>query len=170
MRALRTAMGMALTVMLLTGCGHHDNPETTNTSIAKQEALVSPSNPNDAVAWRAFLSKAILVETHDPNLHPYAFVVPAGDSADAMQQRGGETMAIRGMLGHTVLPGNMLAFTGSDSNKVVEVIDEAFRTLPAHSMQGLTILYVGEPAAAMKVQAAVKAAGAELRVRAIQAP
>ncbi len=176
MRVPPTIMRMALAVaaVLLVGCGHHEDPGTSTASTASAAKpavpLASPSNPDDAAAWRAFLGKAILAETHDPNVHPYAFVVPGGDSTDAVQQRHGEAMAIRGMLGHTAVPGNMLAVTGPDSSLVVEVIGEAFKDVPARGAQGLTILYVGIPAALTKVPETVKAAGAELRVRAMQAP
>lgn len=171
MRALRMVMGMVLVVASLTGCDHHADPAASAGSTAKPAvSLVPPPNPDDVVAWRAFLGKAILAETHDPNLHPYAFVVPAGESADVVQQRQGEALAIHSMLGHTAVPGDMLAVTGPDSPYVVEVIREAFKGVPARGAQGLTILYVGRPMVAAKVQDIVKAAGAELRVRAMQSP
>jgi len=161
--------GMALAAVLLAGCSRHDtSSDTSVASVAKQEALVPPSNPNDAVAWRAFLGKAILAETRDPKLHPYAFVVPGGDSVEAVERRQGEAMAIRGMLGHTAVPGNILALTGPDSAKVIEVIGAAFKDVPAHGAQGLTIFYVGTSSTTVKAQAIVRAAGAELRARAIQ--
>lgn len=170
MRAAQVIMSVA--VALLAGCSHHDSDPGISAASTMTSAapLVPPPNPNDMVAWRAFLGKAILAETHDSKLHPYAFVVPAGDAAVAAQQRRGEAIAVHGLLGRTAVPGNMLALTGPDSIQVTEVINEAFKDVPAQGARGLTILYIGAPTSAVKAQAIVQAAGAELRMRPMRSP
>jgi len=158
-------------LVLLSGCGHGTGATASSTaSPAEPAVLVPPTNADDVTAWREFMVKSILSVTHDPKLHPYSFVVPAGDSADVTDRRKSEAMAIRMMLGNTAVPGNMIALTGPDSTKVADVIIEAFKGLPPHAAQGLAVLYVGVPDAADAAKKIVSAAGAELRVRQMRAP
>jgi hypothetical protein len=159
-------------LVLLAGCGHGtpDSSQSLTTATAKSATLVPPDNPNDTRAWHAFIKQAILEVTHTPELHPYAFVVPAGDSASATQRRMSEAMAIRSMLGRTAVPGNMIALAGPDSDKVATVVTTAFQKLPSHAAQGLTVLFVGSPASAATTKSIVESAGARLRVVAIPQP
>jgi hypothetical protein len=168
MESVRWTVGV-VGLTLLAGCGH-SNPSQTATARTETQQLVAPVNPNDVNAWRTFMGQAILDVTHDKTLHPYSFVVPAGDTADATTRRRHEAMTIHAMLGRTAVPGNMIAFTGPDSTKVAEVVASAFQKLPAHTAQGLTVLFVGTPAVARTVESAVSAAGAQLRVRAMRMP
>lgn len=168
---LQRTVALVLAALLLGACGHGADSSTSNTSTAADASQwVPPANADDVNAWRAFIGKAILAETKDPNMHPYSFIVPAGDTADAVERRKGEAQAIHDMLGRTAMPGNMLALTGPDSEKVAEVINEAFKGAPAQVARGLTVLYVGVPLAAAKSEDVVRQAGAELRVVAMKAP
>ena len=153
---------------LLAGCGHGNSSQAA-ASKSQPVQLVAPANPNDVNAWRAFMGQAILDVTHDKTMHPYSFVVPAGDTINATARRRHEAMTIHAMLGRTAVPGNMIALTGPDSIKVAEVVASAFQKLPAHTAQGLTVLFVGTPTAAQTVESVVSASGAQLRVRAMRA-
>lgn len=167
MATIRWLAGFA-GLALLVGCGH--GPASTTIVVSAEPAqLIPPSNPNDAQAWNRFLSKAIVDVTHDAKLHPYSFVVPEGEAADATERRKSEATAIRSMLGHTAVPGNLIALSGPDSTKVAEVVTQAFQGLPAHTAQGLTVLFVGVPAAAESAKKTVSVTGAELHVRAMRA-
>ncbi|WP_036114042.1 MULTISPECIES: hypothetical protein [Luteibacter] len=64
---------------VLAGCGH-GQIHVGQTQSAAVDVLTLPASPSDSGAWRAFIGKVILAETHDANAHSYTFIVPAGDS------------------------------------------------------------------------------------------
>lgn len=157
-------------VMSLAACGHGSSSGATQ-SEAKAVALVPPSNPDDVEAWRTFMGQALLSVTHDPNLHPYSFIVRRGDDPSAQQDRKNQATAIQMMLKSSVPAGNMIALTGPDSAKVADVIIESFKDPSSSSMPlGLKVLFVGVPAKAEAAKKAVSAAGAELQVVAVREP
>jgi len=157
---------------VLAGCGHgHDDDaiHAGQTQSAAVDVLTPPANPNDFGAWRAFIGKVILAETHDANAHPYTFIVPAGDSDESKDTRKSMATAIHGYIGNTAVPENMVVLTGPESDKVAQVIVDAFGDLPARSAEGLVVMYVGVPQAATKAQGALRATGAQFRMKAMRA-
>jgi len=156
-------------VMSLAGCGHGSSSGATQTE-SKAVVLVPPPNPDDVEAWHTFMGQALLSVTHDPNLHPYSFIVRRGDGPNAQQDRKNQATAIQMMLKSSVPPGNMIALTGPDSAKVADVINEAFKDPSSSMPHGLKVLFVGAPATAEAARKAVSAAGAELQVVAVREP
>jgi hypothetical protein len=155
--------------MSLAACGHGSSSGTPK-SEAKAVVLVPPSNPEDVEAWRTFMGQALLSVTHDPNLHPYSFIVRRGDDPNAQQDRKNQATAIQMMLKSSVPAGNMIALTGPDSAKVADVINVAFKDPSSSTPRGLKVLFVGVPAKAEAARKAVSAAGAELQVLAVREP
>lgn len=158
-------------VVLVAGCGHAGGDSSTaSTTAFVPPELTPPTNPDDVNAWRAFIGESIQRVTHNPNVHPYSYVVPRGDDADSMDRRKGEAGAIRSLLGRTAVPGNMIALTGPDSAKVSEVIVAAFKDLTPSTARGLTVLYVGTTKDGLAAKATVAAAGARLQIEAMRSP
>jgi len=158
-------LGPWVLALLLMGCSHSADPAVDATSRTAPNDLVPPSRPDDLPAWRAFAGKVILAETHDPDTHPYTFIVPPGDAAVAVDERGNITSVIHSLLDQTAVPGNMIAVTGADPERTAEVLVAAFHDVPARSVPQLTVLYIGSAAGAEKARHAVRAAGADLRLR-----
>lgn len=162
-------LSTVLVVGALGACGHAADPATNPTpKAADAETLAAPARADDLPAWRDFAGKAILAETHDPDMHPYTFVVPSGDTREAEDGRRAVVSAIHGLLGQMAVPGNMIVVTGADPDKSGEALAEAFKDVPARSLPYLSVLYVGSTTGAIKAASAVKASGAELRTRAMR--
>jgi|GEM_PF-4921114 len=163
---LMRAMGPWLLIALLAACSHPADPAVDTTSkAAASDLLVPPSRAEDLPAWRAFAGKVILAETHDQDTHPYTFIVPPGDAAVAVEERKNITSVIHSLLDQTAVPSNMIAVTGADPELTAEVVAAAFHDVPARSVPQLTVLYIGSAAGAEKARGAVRAAGADLRLR-----
>src|SRR3546814_4222421 len=67
---------------------------------------------------------------------------------------------VQNVVARTVLPGNMLAFGSPDSEKMAELIEEAFAGAPADSMKDVRILFIGTAEQGERVRAAVEPTGA----------
>ncbi|MGO4703875.1 hypothetical protein [Dyella sp. 2RAB6] len=106
-----------------------------------------------------------MAETHDPDTHPYTFIVPAGDAAMAVEERRNIVSVIHSLLDQTAVPGNMVVVTGADPDRTAEVLMAAFDNVPPRSIPQLAVLYIGSATGAEKAKPAVHAAGAELRLR-----
>ncbi len=162
MERLLTVWGMGV-LLLLTGCGHSPDPGVTPTSSA--ELLQPPGRAARVEEWRTFATNTVQSELSDASIHPFTFVIPTGDDAEAQDQRKAIAATVRGMLANTALPGKVLAFTGADSAMVAAVIVDALRDLPGLPARGLTIIFIGTAEASNAAGKAVRAAGGNLRLR-----
>lgn len=160
-----SVLGPWVLATLLMGCSHPADPAVDATPRAAPNDLVPPSRSDDLPAWRAFAGKVILAETHDPDTHPYTFIVPAGDAAMAVEERRNIVSVIHSLLDQTAVPGNMVVVTGADPDRTAEVLMAAFDNVPPRSIPQLAVLYIGSATGAEKAKPAVHAAGAELRLR-----
>lgn len=158
-------LGPWVLAALLMGCSHPADPAVDATSKTATNDLVPPSRPGDLPAWRAFAGKVILAETHDPDTHPYTFIIPVGDAAAAVEERRNIVSAIHSLLDQTAVPGNMIVVTGADPDRTAEVLVAAFDNVPPRSIPQLAVLYIGSAAGAEKAKGAVHASGAELRLK-----
>ncbi|HRO28694.1 MAG TPA: hypothetical protein PLD19_14835, partial [Luteimonas sp.] len=60
-----------------------------------------------------------------------------------------------------IVKGNMLAYAGLDPTKTADMVVAAFEGVPANTMKGVRVLFIGDTANNERVKAAVEPAGVD---------
>jgi hypothetical protein len=94
---------------------------------------------------------------------PYPYLVPGGDSEEAVAGRGRQLSNVQDTVARGVLPGNMLVFAGPDSAKTADLVGEAFKDAKPGSFKDVIILFIGDQADQQRVDDVLKPTGATVR-------
>ena len=156
---MKNTMRVMLAASLVLGFTACKKEEAAPTADA-QQALVAPAKDDDA-GWRKYL-QAVAVQnmgniTNNPFLY---YLVPESDPEFA-DKYGRQVEAATTTISRGVSPGNMLAFGSSASAKMADLIVASFKGVPADTMKGVRVLFIGDAADNPRVQAAVAPAGVE---------
>ncbi|WEN14639.1 hypothetical protein PY254_15595 [Rhodanobacter sp. AS-Z3] len=163
MRKFVLIAAIALTACLaLSACSKHEEAQQSDQQ-ASQKAT-KPSDPNDVKAWNAYLGQIVQANMQGMKAdRPYPYLVPAGDSDDAVAARDRQLSNIQDTVARGVLPGNMLVFAGPDSTKTADLIATAFKDAKPGSFKDVIILFIGDKADQQRVTDLLKPTGAEIR-------
>ena len=96
-------------------------------------------------------------------MHPYIYVIPAGDSPGATTRRQEELDSISSAVGPILIPGSLLILGGPDSSQTAAFILELSKRLKTDALKGMVVLVIGEPAQATTVTNTLKPMGATVR-------
>ena len=156
---MKNTMRVMLAASLVLGFTACKKEEAAPTADA-QQALVAPAKDDDA-GWRKYL-QAVAVQnmgniTNNPFLY---YLVPESDPEFA-DKYGRQVEAATTTISRGVSPGNMLAFGSSASAKMADLIIASFHGVPADTMKGVRILFIGDAADNPRVEAAIAPTGAE---------
>jgi hypothetical protein len=162
MRKFALIAAIALTAALtLSACGKHEGGQQTT---QKQAQATKPVDPNDTQAWNAYLGQIVQKNMQGmtaPN--PYPYMVPAGDSEDAVASRERQLSNVEDTVARGVLPGNLLVFAGPDSSKTADLVVTAFSGAKAGSFKDVIVLFIGDKADQQRVEDVLKPTGATIR-------
>lgn len=162
MRKFALIAAIALTAALtLSACGKH---EESQQDTQKQAQVTKPTDPNDTQAWNAYLGQIVQKNMQGmtaPN--PYPYMVPAGDSPDAVASRERQLSNVEDTVARGVLPGNLLVFAGPDSSKTADLVVTAFSGAKAGSFKDVIVLFIGDKADQQRVEDVLKPTGATIR-------
>src|SRR3546814_14158266 len=95
------------------------------------------------MAWRMFMTEVVKRNLAGVTESPFMYFLPASGGEDAAGEYDRQLENVQNVVARTVLPGNMLAFGSPDSEKMAELIEEAFAGAPADSMKDVRILFIG---------------------------
>src|SRR3546814_9133336 len=87
------------------------------------------------MAWRMFMTEVVKRNLAGVTESPFMYFLPASGGEDAAGEYDRQLENVQNVVARTVLPGNMLAFGSPDSEKMAELIEEAFAGAPADSMK-----------------------------------
>ena len=163
MRKFVLIAAIALTASLaLSACGKHEAAEQAGQQASQQAA--KPTDPNDTKAWNAYLGQIVQNNMQGMKAdRPYPYLVPAGDSEEAVAGRGRQLSNVQDTVARGVLPGNMLVFAGPDSAKTADLVTEAFKDAKPGSFKDVIILFIGDQADQQRVDDVLKPTGATVR-------
>lgn len=146
----------------LTACGKQQGDEQSGPQASQQ--ATRPTDLNDTAAWNAYFGQIVQKNMQDMKAdRPYPYLVPAGDSDEAVAGRGRQLSNVQDTVARGVLPGNMLVFAGPDSSKTADLVGEAFKNANPGSFKDVIILFIGDPADKQRVEDALKPSGATFR-------
>ncbi|MCD9029419.1 hypothetical protein LDO26_14585 [Luteimonas sp. BDR2-5] len=177
MKSITRALLIACLVMPIVAC-NKEEPQKV------EAAPVAVPQTDDRTEWTTFLNDLAGRHMEGVNNSPYVYLVPPPEAAavDAQPEETatpaeGDTgpelsTAVDGAyerlldkaktdVSRGITRGNLLIFAGLDSARTANLTVASFTEVPAGSMKGVRVLFVGEPADNDRVKAAVEPAGVE---------
>lgn len=126
-----------------------------------EKAPMTAPTGGDSAQWRAYLSDLVPRHMEGIQNQPYIYLVPDDAVADFEAQYERLEEKARTDVARGIVRGNMLAYAGPDSNRVADMVVSAFESVPAGSMKGVRVLFIGDAADSPRVEQAVAPAGVE---------
>ena len=155
MKILSRLMLAACLVLPLAACKKDEGP--------KQEVkapLTAPADDN-VDAWRAYVQDVVPRNMAGVANSPYVYFLPGESAPDFQDQALRMGDKIREDVGRGIVAGNMLAYASPASAKMADMIVAAFQPVPAGSMKGVKVLFMGKAEDNARVKAAVEPAGVD---------
>ncbi len=154
MKILSRLFVIACLVLPFAACKKEEAPKVE----AVAAPLSMPTN-GDTNAWRAYVNDVATRNMDGITNSPYVYFLPPEDTEGfgGLYQRLLEK--VEQDLGRGIIEGNMLVFASPAQEKTAEMIETAFKQVPAGTMKGVKVLYVGSPILGERVRAAVEPAG-----------
>ena len=125
-----------------------------------QAALVAPDKSDEA-GWKAYLSDVVLRNMGEITNQPFLYYLPTQADPEFQAKYDRQAESAKAAIGRGVTKGNMLAFGSSASAKMADLIVASFKGVPADTMKGVRVLFIGDAADNPRVQAAVAPAGVD---------
>jgi hypothetical protein len=148
---------------LLAACHHPDSTAATANVSATSNDLVKPAATADENTWGNYLAEQGRLHGKDVAMHPYIYVIPAGDSVAANARRQNETDSVVHSIGPIVIPGGMLIVGGSDSKQTTAFLGNVAKQLKADALNGIVVMVVSDAAEQAADTATLKPSGATVR-------
>jgi len=121
-----------------------------------QATLAVPADANDSNAWKKYLAERAsryMKENKKGSGRLYAYFLPmGGDHSEILN-------TVQNTLSRGVLAGTVLLFGSPDSNVTSEFISKSFTGVPAKSLAGVTVMFVGAAADKDRVAAMIEPSG-----------
>ena len=154
LRALQVFL-FACLVVPLASCKKEEAPKETVAA-----PLTAPAG-DDIAAWRAYVSDAVTRNMGGVSNQPYVYLLP-GESSEGFEgsyerlAEKAQTDVARG-----IIAGNMLAYASPASARMADIVIASFKDVPADTMKGVRVLFIGDAADDPRVKAAVAPAGVD---------
>ncbi len=129
------------------------------------QAVVKPpmSAPktDDRQAWVDYLNHVVPRHLAGIPNQPFVYFLPGESAADFQDQYDRLLEKAQADVGRGIISGNLLAYASPASAKMADLVIAAFDGVPADSMKGVRVLFIGKPADGDRVKAAVTPAGVD---------
>ena len=126
----------------------------------EKAALTAPAN-DDRQAWSAYLSDVVTRNMGGIQNQPFVYMLPAESTPDFQDQYGRLLEKTKADVGRGIIAGNLLAYGGPASARMADLVIESFKDVPAGTMKGVKVLFIGKAEDNARVQAAVAPAGVD---------
>lgn len=148
---------------LLAACHHPDSTATTANTPAISNGPAKPAATADENTWGNYLAEQGKLHGKDVAMHPYIYVIPAGDSVAANARRQNETDSVVHSIGPILMPGGILIVGGPDSKQTTVFLGEVAKQLKADALKGIVVMVVSDASEQAAVTGTLKASGATVR-------
>ncbi|MFG6935577.1 hypothetical protein ACGYWA_07040 [Burkholderia pseudomallei] len=149
---------------LLAACNHSAPPGTTSMGSAASTGPTKPAITADENTWGNYLAEQGNLHGKDVAMHPYIYVIPAGDSVAANARRQNETDSVVHSIGPILMPGGMLIVGGPDPKQTTAFLGDVAKQLKADALKGIVVMVVSDTSEQAAVTNTLKASGATVRV------
>ncbi|VBF49832.1 hypothetical protein [Burkholderia pseudomallei] len=156
---------LAVTLGALLASCHPSTPTaTTGSNTTSASGPAKPAVTADENTWGNYLAEQGKLHGKDVAMHPYIYVIPAGDSVAANARRQNETDSVVHSIGPILMPGGMLIVGGPDSKQTTAFLGDVAKQLKADTLKGIVVMVVSDPSEQAAVAGTLKASGATVRV------
>lgn len=128
----------------------------------KVEAVAAPMaapTTDDVNAWRAYVTDVAKRNMDGVVNSPYVYFLPS----EASEGFGGNyerlLEKVEADLGRGIIEGNMLVFASPSSAKIADIATTSFAQVPAGTMKGVKVVFIGKPDDGNRVKASAEPAG-----------
>ena len=131
---------------------------------APQAAVKPPMSApktDDRQAWVDYLNDVVPRHLAGIPNQPYVYFLPGESAADFQDQYDRLLEKAQSDVARGIISGNLLAYASPASAKMADLVIAAFDGVPAASMKGVRVVFIGQPADSDRVSAAVAPAGVE---------
>ena len=155
-RALLLAC-MLVSPLVLTAC---KKEAPVADEAAEKKVLTAPGKDDDA-GWKAYLPAVVQENMGTVTNNPFLYYLPPESDPEFAAKYERQVESAKTAMARGVQKGNLLAFGSPASARMAELMEAAFKDVPADTLAGVRILFIGDAADNPKVQAALAPTGAE---------
>lgn len=125
------------------------------------KAPMSAPKTDDRQAWVDYLNDVVPRHMAGIPNQPYVYLLPGESAPDFQDQYDRMLDKAKSDVARGIITGNMLAYASPASAKMGDMVIAAFDGVPAESMKGVRVLFIGKAVDGERVKAAVSPAGVE---------
>jgi hypothetical protein len=153
MNTLIRLLAIACLALPFTACKKDEAPK-----VEAQAAVALPTSSAQK-DWLPYVQYKVTPHMAGVTSTPFVYFLPKPDveGFDGMYSR--QLEKLESDLGRGIIEGNMLVFASPEPEKEVEMIEAAFKQVPAGSMKGVKVIFIGTPILGERVKTAVEPAG-----------
>jgi hypothetical protein len=154
-RPAKQLLLVACLVLPFAACKKEEAPKE-----APKAALTAPTTDDNA-AWRTYVSDVVMRNMGGISNQPYVYLLPGESTPDFQGSYDRLLEKAKTDVARGIISGNMLAYASPASAKMADIVVESFKDVPAETMKGVRVLFVGHAADNDRVKAAVTPAGVD---------
>jgi len=155
MKTMIRMLMIAALAMSFAACKKQEAP-----AVAGKAPVQVPVNDNRQ-AWVDYISDVVQRNMGNVQNSPYVYLLPGESTADFQDQYDRLAGKAKDDLSRGIIAGNMLAYGSPASAKMADLVIAAFKDVPAGSMKGVKVLFIGKAEDNERVKAAVAPAGVD---------
>ena len=155
MKTMTRLLMIACLVLPFAACKKHEAPAPV------VKAPMSAPKTDDRQAWVDYLNDVVPRHLAGIPNQPFVYLLPGESAPDFQDQYDRMLEKAQGDVARGIIAGNMLAYASPASARMGDLVIAAFKGVPADSMKGVRVLFIGKAADSDRVKAAVSPAGVE---------
>lgn len=157
MKNIKYVVAAATVALALTACAKQEQAPVADEAAV---ALTAPAKDDDA-GWRQYLQAVVRENLGSISNPPFLYYLPPESDPEFAAKYERQVEAATTAMSRGVQPGNLLAFGSSASAKMADLIQAAFKEVPADSLKGVRVVFIGDASENARVMTTVQATGAE---------
>ena len=126
---------------------------------AVEAAPLTAPTTDDVAAWRAYVTDVAKRNMDGVTNSPYVYFLPSETSEGFGGQYERLLEKVEADLGRGIIEGNMLVFASPSSAKIADIATTSFAQVPAGTMKGVKVVFIGKPDDGNRVKASAEPAG-----------
>lgn len=143
-------------VLPFAACKKEEAPKET-----VKAPLAAPTT-EDAAQWREYVSDVVTRNSPaDLGNQPYVYLLPGESTPDFQGNYVRLLEKAKTDVARGIISGNMLAYASPSSAKIADIVVESFKDVPAGTMKGVRVVFIGKAADGERVKAAITPAGVD---------
>ncbi|UWX04521.1 hypothetical protein H1235_06580 [Pseudoxanthomonas sp. NC8] len=155
-RALLLAC-MLVSPLALTAC---KKEAAVGNEAAEAKVLAAPAKDDDA-GWKAYLPAVVQENMGTITNNPFLYYLPPETDPEFAAKYERQVESAKTAMSRGVQKGNLLAFGSPASAKMADLMLVAFADVPADTLKGVRVLFIGDAVDNERVKAALAPTGAE---------